>query len=123
MRLNGNPRGLAGSRGGSQNSLLENRHAIRDGCRLDYTSFDACIVDPLLDFLDEEFGELRRRAATQLWRKESLAGTHDNLHSRLSRDLFGEANVAPALGGAQTNDSVYTCIPRRFELVDCIGNG
>jgi hypothetical protein len=52
-----------------------------------------------------------------------LAGTHHNLHSRLSRDLFGEANVAPALGRAEIDDSVYACIPRRFELVDCVGDG
>lgn len=58
MRCNGNSGGLTGSRGGSQNSLLENRHAIRDGCRLDDTCFDACIGNSLLDFLDKELGEL-----------------------------------------------------------------
>src|SRR5688572_11944186 len=110
MRLNGNAGGLTGPCGGPQHSLLENRHAISNCCCLDDTCFDACIVNSLLDFLDKEFGELRCCAISQLGRKETLAGAHHNLHSRLSRDFFSEANVASRLGGAKINDGVYACI-------------
>src|SRR5262245_33241119 len=123
MRFNGHPRGLAGSCGSSQNSFFIGRHALRETRCFDDTCFDARVLDSLLDFPSKELSELLRGAFTEFGRKETLAGTYHNLHSRLSRDLFDETNIAPGLRGSQVNDSVYAYIPCCFEFIDHVGNG